>query len=444
MASGKVFRSIAIASIFLTTLAGGLFTWPAHGLAAERWTSLDGSRTVEADFIGLWGNTVVLELPGQRRVSVDLDDLIAESRIQARRMGEQQQQQRSETIEQIQMDATEAAAPAPASLPRPADAPAYQQPSGNDALLSRLEWFDRQCAGGHFLLACYDAMPASQQSDLEQVVQKSVGKLDRATASSFLNALHSVGEMIVTRQRWLFSHPRFEAMQPDSADKFRQLLLAVGWLLREGLDPDSMKLTDLQSKPLRPWLADLDARLAPHLVALSELTRDAGAPEISYEVMEEKDGEASVQFTIGEQQQLLNFVTVDGAWVPADLLAPEVWTETVKGWNETLESMPDQSLMSGTQFAGVAQTVDPLVQPAMQAETARDFHAAMDGWFQPAQLAVELASGMMNLGFGRGRNNPYGMDGMDSYEQEMMEMEMDMQEGMEDYDSGMRRPTRPQ
>ena len=105
------------AAVGLFAAGGGLIGELTDCTAAQRWTTLDGSRTVEAEFIGLWSNNVVLELPGPRRVSVNLDDLIAESRIQAGRLDEEQQRRRAETRQQILADAKEAAAPAPTPLP---------------------------------------------------------------------------------------------------------------------------------------------------------------------------------------------------------------------------------------------------------------------------------------------------------------------------------------
>jgi len=249
--------------------AGGLGISARPG-RAERWTSLSGSRTVEADFIGLWGNSVVLELPGPRRVAVDINDLIAESRIQARRLGEQQQQQRREVIEGIRADAKAAAAPAPNPLPTPPEAAEYQRPNSGGSALDHLEWLHAQVRNGH-VLAFYDAMPASYQDDLQRVVRQLAGKLDQTTTRQLLGSIHSIGDLVVTRQRWLFSHPRLEKLPPESRDNLERTLLAVSDLIRHGLDPDELQLDQLSDMPFREWLAGLDRRIAPHLAELNDL-----------------------------------------------------------------------------------------------------------------------------------------------------------------------------
>ena len=196
----RVFAVLLVASV-TATLAG-----PAN---AERWTSLSGSHTVNADFVGLWGNQVVLELPGQRRVAVELDNLIAESRIQARRLAEQNQQRRSETKEQILAEAEEAAAPAPTPLPQPPEAPAYSKLTPGGGVLDQLDWVEQQKRNGHALLAVFDSLPPSYQSDVERLVQTAAQQKDLQGLRQTLTSLQSVGELIVTRQRWFFSHPRF-------------------------------------------------------------------------------------------------------------------------------------------------------------------------------------------------------------------------------------------
>ena len=220
---GRVSVPVARAIVFgaavgLFAAGGGLIGESRDCRAAERWTTLDGSRTVQAELIGLWSNNVVLELPGPRRVSVNLDDLIAESRIQARRMGEEQQRRRAETRQQILADAKEAAASAPTPLPKPPAPPAYQPPTAGAGLMTQMEWLDSQEQNGHLLIAFFDSLPPSYQGDLERMLRASVAKMDMQGVRQVLGSVHSIGDLVVTRQRWIFSHPRLGAVGPESIE----------------------------------------------------------------------------------------------------------------------------------------------------------------------------------------------------------------------------------
>ncbi|MCA9140629.1 MAG: hypothetical protein KDB00_27845 [Planctomycetales bacterium] len=382
-----------------------LVTAAAACSAGERWTSLSGNNTVEAEFIGLWGSNVVLELPGPRRVSVNLDDLIAESRIQARQMAEDQRLRRSEMKQQILAEAKEAAAPAPTPIPQPPAPPAYQPFTGTGAL-AQLEWMDQQERNGHSLLAQFDSLPPGYQSDVERLLRMVVAKLDMQGTRQVIGSLHSVGDLIVTRQRWLFSHPRFAAIDETAKNSLESLLLSVGGLIRNGFDPDQLKLEEIATTPLRQWLVEFDKRTAPYEVALRDQFQSLGIDTGSYEVLEEKEGSAVVQYSRGTTKTPISMVNVEGKWLPAEI-GTEKWAETTKNWEESLAATADGTLLAGAEAQFASVVIAASIQPALGAKNAREFHTVMDGWF--AQISPLIAQmDMLNLG-GR-RQNGYGGD----------------------------------
>ena len=115
---------------FLTALLSVLICDPAQG-QAQRWTSLAGNRTIEAEFVGMWGNNVILDRGSQGRISVDVDALIAESRLQARRLAEKQR----EFIEIARKEVQGQAAGASAAAPNP---PRRQGPDRGNRSRARL------------------------------------------------------------------------------------------------------------------------------------------------------------------------------------------------------------------------------------------------------------------------------------------------------------------
>ncbi len=392
---------------------------PVAGQAtAERWTSLSGSHTVDADFVGLWGDQVVLEMPGQRRVTVALENLIAESRIQARRLAEQHQQRRSETKQQILAEAEEAAAPAPNPLPQPPDAPPYTQPTPGGGVLAQLEWVDQQSRNGHAVLAAFDALPPKYQSDIENMLQKSAQQMDLQALGQALASIQSVGDLIVTRQRWVFSHPRFAPLDPARKENIKGLALAVAGTIRDGLDPQRLNLEALATQPLRTWLAELDGRVAPHLAQLHTQMDLLSAPQPSYEVKGERDGKATVEMSVAESKVPMQFVSVEGFWVPEDL-AEENWKEKLAEWEQSLDEPADGTQAAMMMLAMVPTMVDASIQPALAAESAREFHTVMDGWITATAPWVAQLSNLNPLSGQRGGyGNGYG---------EMMDMEMDME-----------------
>lgn len=404
--------------------------------AAERWTSLLGSRTVEADFVGLWGNEVVLQMPDNRRVAVDIDNLIAESRIQARRMAAEQENSRQEMVNQIQADAKEAAAPAPTPLPKPRSTPAYQDFTVGESLMDQVEWWTTQNRNGHSVLAFFDSLPPGYQGELERLVRMSVAKLDMNAAEGMLRSVHSIGDLVITRQRWISSYPRIKALPEESGDSIKGLLMAIGGLLRDGVDPKELKLAELPSMTLRSWIMNLDKLVAPHLAELSRQQNQLGVQELAFNVTTEKDGKATLEITSGQNTSTHNLVTVEGMWMFEDM-DQETFTEKIQDWESRLESIPDGSLLAGGAGMMVSMGISGMIEPLKSAESSRDFHAALDGMMAQAAPMIGMAAQLANVGrrgggrggYGGGYDQSYedemmGMDEMDDYEQEMMDQEM--------------------
>ena len=399
--------------------------------AADRWTSLHTNRTVEADFVGLWGDQVVLQM-ADRRVSVGIDDLVADSRILARRLAEDQHRRRSDMVSEIQEIAKEAAAPAPNPLPRPQAAPAYE-PHPGGSLLDTAEWFNIQAESGHMLLAAYDALPPSYQGEVERLARTFVSKLDLNSTNQTIGSIHSVGDLIVTRQRWVFSWPRFEALPDELRDPLEKVLLSIGGLLREGLDPAELKLDEIKTRPFRAWLVDFDARTAPYLAEMNEQGRSFGGPEMKFDVVDEGEDKATMEVIVGEDKMPVNFVQVEGQWVFEEW-NPEVFNEGVKKIDEMLESQAEGAMFSGGGALMVTAMINQGVGPMKQAETSRELHAHLDGLFASVQPMLAMVGQMAGAQIGGRRNPGFGDEygGYEEYDEEMMGMD-----DMEDYEAEM-------
>ena len=97
-----------------------------------------------------------------------------------------------------------------------------------------------------------------------------------------------------------------------------------------------------------------------------------------------------------------------------------------------LQHAPAVDLVCTNYFKGGKDSFCPIIGPAASAQSAREFHAAMDGWLaMAAPLVAQMES--FTPGRGRGSGGYEGYDEMEMYDEMDMEMEMEM----EDYDEEM-------
>ncbi|MEO1614333.1 MAG: hypothetical protein AAFV88_00700, partial [Planctomycetota bacterium] len=310
--------------------------------------------------------------------------------------------------QQVLDEAKAATAPAPTPLPKPSPPPIYKPAPVDQSLLETLDWAMDQHRNGHTFRMFFELLPPGHQSDVERVARKAIGKTDVNSLQKFVKSIQSVGDLIVTRQRWIFAYPKFEAFDEDTMDLVEGNLLLVAGLIRDGLHEDTLRLDEFSSVPMKDWVREFDNTVAPYMFALMDQAASAGLPDgASFEVLEEKDGVATVQAEGLSSQEPMKFTQMDGQWK----FTPDDWDEGLKKLEEELDAQPDGQLLAGVSGQIVPTTISLFIQPAFAAQSAGELHGIMDGWFQ--QAAPMLASFMPPPGSQNGMARGGGMGGMD-------------------------------
>ncbi len=266
-------------------------------IQAEKWTSLTGNRTVEATMVGMWDNQVVLVLAGGRKVNVPMDSLIAESRIQAGQIAARLEQQREALTSEIKKVAEEAAAPAPDPLPEPAPAPEYEAPAPGMSPEQTLQTISTQIQNGH-VAVIYDALPPSYRKRIDALVQLTLTKLEPDALSQPLSQLHSLADLIVTRQNWILSHPRLLDSAGQKGDLnaagevIQKLVLPTANLVRAGIPADQAAIDAIEQIGFAKWLHQQDAAIAPYVAMLME---SYSSPASQWSLLDSKEDTAILE-----------------------------------------------------------------------------------------------------------------------------------------------------
>ncbi len=388
-----------LAAPLVATLASLLAATP---LVAESWTDLNETRTIEADLVGVFGDQVVLKLTDGRRVSVKLDQLRAESRLKARDLNEQLVSRRTDRIAELRKQADTAAAPAPDPLPQPAPSPDYQPPADGLSAVETLQYLDTQMRAGH-IVAFYDVLPVTYRDQIDQLVAQASLKLDPEAWDGVAGTLHQVGDLIVTRQNWIFSHPRLQAVGDETLQPLRGVTLSAAGLLRDAFDPEAFPLEDLQTLAFRDWLGKWDDATSPYLATL---LRTADEQPITFEQIREQRDIVTLRATKGEATTEIQMKQIDDRWVTTDIA--DAWPDFFTSAQETLDETPDSSVALGP-AAQLPAIASGFLDPLRQAGDANEFHAALDDLFAQAATGVEFAADMIpeSLQPSRGRSSAY-------------------------------------
>tara|TARA_R110002049_G_scaffold185580_3_gene353803 strand:- start:27298 stop:28530 length:1233 start_codon:yes stop_codon:yes gene_type:complete len=365
----------------LTLFGWAVALFAATPTQAETWTSLRGTRSIEAEMVGLWGDQLVLALQDGRRVTVALNDLRAESRIKAQRLASSSDASRLARINELRSRADVAAAPAPDPLPQPPPAAPYVRPDQAD-VAAQFQAVDAQVRAGH-AIAIFDAMPASYQAQLDELAKLGVAKINGLTLRSMVGSAHQLGDLIVTRQQWFFSHPRLDVSvspTPEETQRLNDTILAFGGMLRAGLNPDSFDPSAMQSTPLRQWLLDRDAAMAPYVAELFRLN-SVTPPEYAVEKAKGKGKGVSLTIATLEDEsgepveRTIPMTKVDDAMVPTAIA--DAWKTAIPNLKDEWEAAADGSILADPTTVVLLSSLDPLINPLAQAQNRGEFHTAM-------------------------------------------------------------------
>ncbi|WP_146402061.1 hypothetical protein [Planctomycetes bacterium CA13] len=272
----------------------GLFA--CANASAEIWTDLRGRYEVEADLLGVWENNAILRMPDGRRVSVELNNLRSESRIQAQNLAKKRQTQQAEFVREIEKQVEIANLAAPDPLPQPKKVATYQPLEEGAEPLAALEHTASQVAAGHELLARYDALPTKYREDIDALVKLAAAKPDAATLQSTLTSFSELGSFVESHQNWIFDHPRLQTLDEGTRETVRELVLGIAGIMKTAFAPEALNLNELKSSPFRDWLVAQDASIAPYMKQVYNI---ADSTTMSFE-------------EAGPQEQVTNPATIYG------------------------------------------------------------------------------------------------------------------------------------
>jgi len=394
---------------------------PAAG--ADQWTNLHGTTTVTGDLLGMWNGRVLLRLEGGRRVTVKMEDLRADSRIQAEKLFEQLQQRMRQRSDEIRVIAEEASAPAPKDALELTDtaalgidaAPAYQVPAPGAPLRDTLVAIRDQLFAGHPRVF-FDTLPPSHQQSLDQLTKLALAKIDNVALESSRKTLLATGDLIISRQRWLFSHPRLAALN----DQKQAEVLKTAQMLRVIFADDILSVAALQAQPLAESIAKLDTAVAPYLHAfLNDPVTGISMLKPDIDVEPAADGKMVGKLVLPVIGPIFSqtLVAAEGRWAWGE--SADVLPVAIQAGMTSLEALPDGAIPLMPTAQAVTNQLDQVVSSLQQAQTRQEFHRKIDEFWPQVVALVNQWSGYQppNLG---------GLAGQSGSGTEMSDYEMQM------------------
>lgn len=392
---------------FFAVAVGFSLLSPPSAAVADDWTNVEGTATIEGDFLGLWEDRVVLRRTDGRRVAIPMNKLNASSRFQAEELAKKRQEYRQQRIDELNSGAGEEL-----SIRTPAPTIEYQTLAADADLQEMIEHFGRQMNAGH-IRVLWDSLPASYQADLAEVTRMMGEQWDGPQYAAYLRLARQFAVTMDKQKNFVFGYPKMLMVPPEILDVIGKAYNPVVGILHEMSDPNVFSAANLKNQSLDEIIAAKNASIGPHVAALLRLVPKEQNPLIGLVdgsgviAQTTSDTTGTISYTDASGQALTeNFVKVEGKWLPEAMV--NQWKQEMGKMREQIVAISPQMLESSAASALAVTQVNGVLVALEYAETQEEFNAIIDQLIDP-MLAQIMPP--MNRGGGMAGGMPGAMPG---------------------------------
>ena len=259
----------------------------------------------------------------------------------------------------------------------------------------------------------WDALPPAYQTDINDVVQAFGNGMDPTQWQQIQGVVAKVHSLLSTRAEFIVNASTIQAL--GAGEQLEAVIPQIAGLLQiivDHTDLESLKSFDGQdffSGPASKLMRQLDALtiLTEESVSLSTL-KDSRIETISSE-----GDKATLRISSrisGIRDKEIDFVRVDGHWLPADLVSE--WDEDIASARSQLASLPETVKDGAGTVTLITSAVTGLLRPLEAAEDQGQFDVAVERMLQEAggslgPMLGGFSGGAFSLGLGSDSETGY-------------------------------------
>lgn len=401
-------------------IAAGYGVPVESSLKADDWTDLEGTRTIQADFIGMWEDKVILRLTNGKKAAVEISKLNAASRLRAEELAGLKLTRRQERIAELKTESEVVA-----TIPAVKAAAAFEEAAEGMDLATSLQYAANQVQAGH-PRAIWELMPPSYQADLQELFRAAIAANDAKQYAANLRLGGQIARTLNKQREFVFGYPAMGMIPPEIKDIVEKAYGPVVGILAVLSDPQLMSIESLTTRELGEIIADVDEQAGPHIAALFRLVPEESNPLMAVlqastsSVQMEGSDRGSIMLTNPQGQvATVVFVRVENRWVPEAMA--QSWQEDMASARQAIAQAAGQQESVNAGMAAMTLTLGAMLTQLEDAETQDEFNQIIDNLASVfATMIPQNPGGGPFAGNPPGMNNPggasgYGTDGMEGF-----------------------------
>lgn len=228
------------------------------------------------------------------------------------------------------------------------------------------------------LSAAWNALPASYQKDVNELVQTFGTNMDADVWAQVTATLKSVHTLLVEKHDFIVNHPAVSAGKDPAttAEGVKQITGLLNTIVENASDLEALKTFDGAQ-----FASATGSKIVEQVLALSKLAPGSeGTPAspfegLNFETVTSTDTTATLKITRPDgQTETQEFVKHEGKWLPQDMVVD--WSKNMGQAREALQQLPAQTAQMKGRAMMMSGMVSGLLSPLQSAETQEQFNAA--------------------------------------------------------------------
>lgn len=249
----------------------------------------------------------------------------------------------------------------------------------------------------------WQAMPASYQNDVNELVQLAGSKLDAEVYNKGFALIGRFAEVAEKQKNFVLNSAMAQSDAEQRA-KIEEAYPSIIGFFNTLAESEIATLDGVKSFNGAAFFENTVSKIADHGREISKLSDDSTEALNKYQnatvkAIEVSDTEATLEMTVpGEMSQTEKFTKVESRWVPAEM-ARDWATETEKVRTQLNAITPQKIAQNKPQVLGAYAMIEGVLAQIEAAETQEQFDQAVQGAMMPFM-------GLMMMGQGFGNSQP--------------------------------------
>jgi hypothetical protein len=348
----------------------------AQEAVPNKWSNPQGAE-LEADFVRLEEDAVILRSKDGRELTVPLTSLSIDSHLQAVKLAHPEGFDKP--VPKAEVEAERPVSEVP-DLQLDVDQMLKSPFPNNPTVEQYLQVIESEAQAGN-LFVQWHLLPTKMQADTEQLIVQAANVLGPATFSQLNMLFKEINTLLIEKEEFIFGHPAI-ASQPQAVAVLKSHWPVLVHLSQALSKPEHWQPDSFKQGNVARWMATLVADTAPAYFAVldrlrSELPGGELIPnlrDVKYEIVSQSADTAQIRQTfVGQEPTTITLKKVGNQWLNTNALtASREMLDKAKG--ELAKDKSSEIAMMRTTLAGIIAAVGGLAR----ATTQEEFNASVD------------------------------------------------------------------